>query len=79
MKKEQIKKLKEEMNTVVENNLDDFLKEFQEIINSISDGENTTDAMAKMIAKMNTLMYSSLSRQMLSLFDTLLDTLEDNE
>lgn len=79
MTKEQIEKLREEMSTIVENNADNFFKEFQEMAESITNSENTTDVIANIASKTSSIMYANLSHQMLSLFDALLDTLENNE
>lgn len=79
MKKEQIEKLREEMNNIIDKNKDNFLEETQQTIEEVSDSKNTTEAIVTLITKMSSSIYINLSNQMTAMIDTLLDGLENTE
>ncbi|WP_270425535.1 hypothetical protein [Blautia intestinalis] len=79
MKKEQIEKLREEMNNIIDENKDNFLEETQQTIEEVSDSKNTTEAIVTLITKMSSSIYINLSNQMTAMIDALLDGLENTE
>lgn len=79
MKKEQIEKLREEMNNIIDENKDNFLEETQQTIEEVSDSKNTTEAIVTLITKMSSSIYINLSNQMTAMIDALLDGLENIE
>lgn len=79
MKKEQIEKLREEMNNIINENKDNFLEETQQTIEEVSDSKNTTEAIVTLITKMSSSIYINLSNQMTAMIDALLDGLENTE
>lgn len=79
MKKEQIEKLREEMNNIIDENKGNFLEETQQTIEEVSDSKNTTEAIVTLITKMSSSIYINLSNQMTAMIDALLDGLENTE
>lgn len=79
MTKEQIEKLREEMNNIIDENKDNFLEETQQTIEEVSDSKNTTEAIVTLITKMSSSIYINLSNQMTAMIDALLDGLENTE
>ena len=79
MTKEQIEKLREEMNNIIDENKDNFLEETQQTIKEVENSKSTTEAIVTLITKMSSSIYINLSNQMTAMIDTLLDGLENIE
>ena len=79
MTKEQIEKLREEMNNIIDENKDNFLKEMQQTIKEVENSKSTTEAIVTLITQMSSSIYINLSNQMTAMVDTLLDDLENTE